>query len=88
MLIIAQRINTILNADQIVVLKDGCIQGLGTHEELMRSCTAYQEIARSQLRAEELEALMGPAPAEDAVSETTAAPEVLAHEENSMKGGE
>ena len=87
-LIIAQRINTILNADQIVVLKDGCIQGLGTHEELMRSCTAYQEIARSQLRAEELEALMGPAPAEDAVSETTAAPEVLAHEENSMKGGE
>lgn len=62
-LIIAQRINTILNADQIVVLKDGCIQGLGTHEELMRTCEAYREIARSQLRAEELEALMG----EDAV---------------------
>ena len=39
-LIIAQRINTILTADQIIVLKDGCIQGLGTHEELMRSCTA------------------------------------------------
>ena len=58
-LIIAQRINTILNADQIVVLKDGCIQGLGTHEELMRTCAAYQEIARSQLRSEELEALMG-----------------------------
>ena len=57
-LIIAQRINTILNADQIVVLKDGCIQGLGTHEELMRTCAAYREIARSQLRAEELEALM------------------------------
>ncbi|HIU05732.1 MAG TPA: ABC transporter ATP-binding protein [Candidatus Coprousia avicola] len=57
-LIIAQRINTILNADQIVVLKDGCIQGLGTHEELMRTCEAYREIARSQLRAEELEALM------------------------------
>ena len=86
-LIIAQRINTILNADQIVVLKDGCIQGLGTHEELMRSCTAYQEIARSQLRAEELEALMGPAPAEGAAP-GTAAPEVPAHEENSMKGGE
>nr|WP_239463714.1 ABC transporter ATP-binding protein [Collinsella intestinalis] len=57
-LIIAQRINTILNADQIVVLKDGCIQGLGTHKELMRTCEAYREIARSQLRAEELEALM------------------------------
>ena len=60
-LIIAQRINTILSADQIVVLKDGCIQGLGTHEELMRTCEAYREIARSQLRAEELEALMGDA---------------------------
>ena len=62
-LIIAQRINTILNADQIVVLKDGCIQGLGTHEELMRTCEAYREIARSQLRAEELEALMDDASA-------------------------
>ena len=59
MLIIAQRINTILTADQIIVLKDGCIQGLGTHEELMRSCTAYQEIARSQLREEELAGLTG-----------------------------
>ena len=58
-LIIAQRINTIVSADQIVVLKDGCIQGLGTHAELIRSCEAYQEIARSQLRAEELEELMG-----------------------------
>lgn len=58
-LIIAQRINTILTADQIIVLKDGCIQGLGTHEELMRSCTAYQEIARSQLREEELAELTG-----------------------------
>lgn len=60
-LIIAQRINTIVSADQIVVLKDGCIQGLGTHAELIRSCEAYQEIARSQLRAEELEELMGAA---------------------------
>lgn len=60
-LIIAQRINTIVSADQIVVLKDGCIQGLGTHAELIRSCEAYQEIARSQLRSEELEELMGAA---------------------------
>ncbi|WP_019239968.1 MULTISPECIES: ABC transporter ATP-binding protein [Enorma] len=58
-LIIAQRINTIVSADQIIALKDGCIQGLGTHRELMRSCAAYQEIARSQLRAEELEELLG-----------------------------
>lgn len=58
-LIIAQRINTILTADQIIVLKDGCIQGLGMHEELMRSCSAYQEIARSQLREEELAELTG-----------------------------
>ena len=60
-LIIAQRINTILSADQIVVLKDGCIQGLGTHDELMRSCEAYREIARSQLRDDELEELAGDA---------------------------
>ncbi len=60
-LIIAQRINTILNADQIIVLKDGCIAGMGTHEELMRSCAVYQEIARSQLKAEELEGLGGEA---------------------------
>ena len=60
-LIIAQRINTILTADQIVVLKDGCIQGLGTHDELMRTCEAYREIARSQLRSDELEALTGAA---------------------------
>lgn len=65
-LIIAQRINTILSADQIIVLKDGCIQGLGTHRELMRSCVAYQEIARSQLREEELAELMDGEPGTDA----------------------
>ncbi len=54
-LIIAQRINTILSADQIVVLKDGRIEGLGTHEELLRTCEVYREIARSQLKAEEIE---------------------------------
>lgn len=58
-LIIAQRINTILNADQIIVLQDGCIEGLGTHRDLMRTCKAYQDIARSQLRAEELVEFMG-----------------------------
>ena len=54
-LIIAQRINTIIGADQIIVLKDGCIEGLGTHAELLRSCAVYQDIARSQLKPEEIE---------------------------------
>ena len=49
-LIIAQRINTILHADQIVVLKDGRIVGKGTHEELMEGCEVYREIAESQMK--------------------------------------
>ena len=49
-LIIAQRISTILHADQIIVLKDGCIAGKGTHEELMESCEVYREIAKSQMK--------------------------------------
>lgn len=52
-LIIAQRISTILHADQIVVLKDGRIEGKGTHEELMESCEVYQEIAKSQMKGGE-----------------------------------
>ncbi len=53
-LIVAQRISTILHADQILVLDDGRIVGKGTHEELLQNCPAYQEIARSQLSEEEL----------------------------------
>ncbi|MGI6013458.1 MAG: ABC transporter ATP-binding protein [Oscillospiraceae bacterium] len=53
-LIVAQRISTILHADQIVVLDAGKLVGIGTHETLLQSCTAYQEIARSQLSAKEL----------------------------------
>ena len=53
-IIVAQRINTVLNADQILVLEEGRIVGAGTHAQLMESCTAYQEIARSQLSEEEL----------------------------------
>lgn len=49
-LIIAQRISTILHADQIVVLQDGCVAGIGTHEELMERCTVYREIAESQMK--------------------------------------
>lgn len=53
--IVAQRISTILHADQIVVLDQGNVVGIGTHEELMKNCSVYQEIALSQLSKEELE---------------------------------
>ncbi len=53
-IIVAQRISTILHADQILVLDDGRIVGKGTHEELMKSCEVYQQIAKSQLSAKEL----------------------------------
>ncbi|HHV98336.1 MAG TPA: ABC transporter ATP-binding protein [Clostridiaceae bacterium] len=53
-IIVAQRISTIMNADQIIVLDDGRIVGVGTHKELMKNCTTYQEIALSQLLKEEL----------------------------------
>lgn len=53
-IIVAQRISTILHADQIIVLEDGGVVGMGTHDELMASCETYQEIARSQLSEQEL----------------------------------
>lgn len=53
-IIVAQRINTILHADQILVLEDGRIVGRGTHDELLAGCEAYQEIAGSQMSEEEL----------------------------------
>lgn len=53
-LIVAQRIGTIRNADRIIVLDEGKMVGMGTHQELMQSCPVYQEIARSQLSQEEL----------------------------------
>ena len=53
-LIIAQRISTVYNADQIIVLEHGEIVGRGTHHELMQTCKIYQEIAESQLSKEEL----------------------------------
>lgn len=53
-IIVAQRISTILHADQIIVLDDGRIAGIGRHEELLQTCTAYQEIAKSQLSESEL----------------------------------
>ena len=53
-IIVAQRIGTIKNADQILVLHDGKIAGLGKHDELLANCPIYKEIALSQLREEEL----------------------------------
>lgn len=53
-IIVAQRIGTIRDADRIVVLEDGRVVGQGTHEELMRDCETYQQIALSQLSEEEL----------------------------------
>ncbi len=50
----AQRISTIMHADQIIVLDKGHIVGKGTHEELLKTCEIYKEIALSQLKEEEL----------------------------------
>ncbi|MEG1311148.1 MAG: ABC transporter ATP-binding protein [Romboutsia sp.] len=55
MLIVAQRVSTIMNAEQIVVLDEGKMVGIGTHRELMKNCEVYNQIALSQLSKEELE---------------------------------
>ena len=54
-LIVAQRIGTIMNADKIIVLDNGNCVGMGTHEELLKNCEVYKQIALSQLSKEELE---------------------------------
>lgn len=54
-IIVAQRISTILHAEQIIVLDDGKIAGIGTHKELLKNCDAYYQIASSQLSEKELE---------------------------------
>jgi ATP-binding cassette subfamily B multidrug efflux pump len=53
-LVVAQRVTTVLGADQILVLEDGEVVGHGTHHELLETCVTYQEIVRSQLTAEEV----------------------------------
>jgi ATP-binding cassette subfamily B protein len=55
-LVVAQRVSTVLDADQIIVLDEGAICGIGTHRELMRTCEVYREIVSSQLSEEELAA--------------------------------
>ena len=54
-IIVAQRISTVLHANQILVLDEGRLVGVGTHAQLMASCPEYQEIARSQLSQKELD---------------------------------
>ncbi len=54
MLIVAQRVNTVMDADQIIVLDEGQIAGIGTHQELMKTCEVYSEIVSSQLSAEKI----------------------------------
>ncbi|MGE5459763.1 MAG: ATP-binding cassette domain-containing protein, partial [Solirubrobacterales bacterium] len=53
-LVVAQRVGTIMHADRIVVLAEGSIAGLGTHEELLETCETYREIVYSQLAPEEV----------------------------------
>lgn len=57
-IIVAQRISTILHAEQIIVLDDGKVAGIGTHKELLKNCETYYQIAASQLSEKELEADM------------------------------
>ncbi len=54
MLIVAQRVSTVMDADQIIVLDEGHVAGIGTHRELMESCEVYREIVSSQLSLEEI----------------------------------
>jgi ATP-binding cassette subfamily B protein len=52
--IVAQRVATIRHADRIVVMEDGAVVGTGSHDELLATCSTYQEIVQSQLTAEEV----------------------------------
>ena len=72
--VVAQRVATVMHASKIVVLDAGRMVGTGTHEELLESCDAYREIAMSQLSPEEL-GLGDAAPAENAPAESAPAPE-------------
>ena len=54
-IIVAQRISTVMDADQIMVMENGRIVGMGRHEELMRDCETYRQIADSQLKNEEVD---------------------------------
>jgi len=55
-MVVAQRVSTIRNAEQIIVLEDGRIVGIGTHDHLLAACPTYAEIVESQFQAEEVAA--------------------------------
>lgn len=74
-IIVAQRISTILHADRIIVLEDGEIAGIGTHEELMKNCETYQEIAKSQLSEKELQGNTGVASEQELKGNENVVPE-------------
>ncbi|MBQ6023724.1 MAG: ABC transporter ATP-binding protein, partial [Clostridia bacterium] len=59
MIIVAQRVGTVLNADQIIVMDGGRVVGKGTHKELLRTCDIYREIVVTQLSEEALEEVSG-----------------------------
>jgi ATP-binding cassette subfamily B protein len=65
-LIVAQRVTTVMDADRIIVLEDGEIAGIGTHRELMSTCSVYREIVTSQLSESALQEAAGAAAAESA----------------------
>ena len=67
--IVAQRVSTILSADQILVLDEGTIVGKGTHKELIQTCEEYRQIAESQLSPSEIAASLGTTPEEKALGE-------------------
>lgn len=54
MILVAQRVSTVMDADRIIVLDDGRVAGIGTHRELLATCTVYREIVSSQLSEEEI----------------------------------
>jgi ATP-binding cassette subfamily B protein len=55
-IVVAQRITSVMDAEQIIVLEDGAIAGIGAHSELLKTCAVYSEIVRSQLSEEEMSA--------------------------------
>lgn len=86
-IIVAQRIATIMHADEILVLDDGRIVGRGTHAELLRSCPEYLEIAKSQLSESEL-GLDEPAHTASGRSGAEGVEPAAAAEDSTEKGGE
>ena len=82
-IIVAQRISTILNAEQIIVLDEGRIAGIGTHEELLQSCEVYRQIAGSQLSEEELKIKKEPVQKSAKVQREDKTVDITGKEENS-----